>query len=177
MASRRWRRRKNVQTIGLLTAGPPYKVVLLRTRYVSVQTDIEIRIVACVSPANARDLGQWIGAPSHDIFSYFPARCVSSDIRGRPSCSKFASARPLDVDVYLPSFHIPHSLSSMIAMPKPAYLAVAEHSSSSHLVANAVLWPTTPSLTAAPTTRVNVSSSSRKWIFGLILAMSATSGH
>ena len=86
MVSRRWRQRKNVQTIGLLIAdevqhvggfvGPTYEVVLSRTRYVSAQTDIKTRIVACgVSLANARDLGEWIGAPSHAIFN-FPPRCV-----------------------------------------------------------------------------------------------------
>lgn len=83
MVSRRWRQRKNVQTIGLLIAdevqhvggfvGPTYEVVLSRTRYVSAQTDIKTRIVACgVSLANARDLGEWIGAPSHAIFNFPP---------------------------------------------------------------------------------------------------------
>ena len=84
--SRRWRQRKNVQTIGLLIAdevqlvggevGPTYEVIISRTRYVSAQTEIKTRIVACgVSLANARDLGEWIGAPSHAIFN-FPPRYV-----------------------------------------------------------------------------------------------------
>lgn len=84
--SRRWRQRKNVQNIGLLIAdevqlvggevGPTYEVVISRTRYVSAQTDIKTRIVACgVSLANARDLGEWMGAPSHAIFN-FPPRYV-----------------------------------------------------------------------------------------------------
>ena len=83
MLSRRWRQRKNVQTIGLLITdevqqvggevGPTYEVVLSRTRYVSAQTDIKTRIVACgVSLANARDLGEWLGAPSHAIFNFPP---------------------------------------------------------------------------------------------------------
>lgn len=81
--SRRWRQRKNIQTIGLLIAdevqlvggevGPTYEVILSRTRYVSAQTDIKTRIVACgVSLANARDLGEWLGAPSHAIFNFPP---------------------------------------------------------------------------------------------------------
>ena len=80
---RRWRQRKNVQTIGLLIAdevqhvggyvGPTYEVILSRTRYVSAQTDIKTRIVACgLSLANARDLGEWLGAPSHAIFNFPP---------------------------------------------------------------------------------------------------------
>ncbi|KAG6857079.1 hypothetical protein H0H87_009640 [Tephrocybe sp. NHM501043] len=119
--SRRWRQRKNVQNIGLLIAdevqlvggevGPTYEVVISRTRYVSAQTEIKTRIVACgVSLANARDLGEWMGAPSHAIFNFSP------------------SARPLDMDIHLQSFTIPHFPSLMIAMSKPAYLAVVEYS-------------------------------------------------
>ncbi|KAJ2934391.1 hypothetical protein H1R20_g2701, partial [Candolleomyces eurysporus] len=119
--SRRWRQRKNVQNIGLLIAdevqmvggevGPTYEVVISRTRYVSAQTDIKTRIVACgVSLANARDLGEWMGAPSHAIFNFSP------------------SARPLDMDIHLQSFSIPHFPSLMISMSKPAYLAITEYS-------------------------------------------------
>ncbi|KAG1730314.1 putative RNA helicase, partial [Suillus lakei] len=119
--SRRWRQRKNVQNIGLLIAdeiqlvggevGPTYEVVISRTRYVSAQTEIKTRIVACgVSLANARDLGEWMGAPSHAIFNFSP------------------SSRPLDMDIHLQSFTIPHFPSLMISMSKPAYLAIVEHS-------------------------------------------------
>lgn len=72
-----------MQNIGLLIAdeiqlvggevGPTYEVVVSRTRYVSAQTEIKTRIVACgVSLANARDLGEWMGAPSHAIFNFSP---------------------------------------------------------------------------------------------------------
>ncbi|EJD54668.1 Sec63-domain-containing protein [Auricularia subglabra TFB-10046 SS5] len=119
--SRRWSQRKNVQTVGLLIAdeiqliggdiGPTYEVVLSRTRYVSAQTEIKTRIVACgVSLANARDLGEWLGIASHTIFNFPP------------------SARPLDMDIHLQSFNIPHFPSLMLAMAKPAYLAITEHS-------------------------------------------------
>lgn len=125
--SRRWRQRKNVQNIGLLIAdevqlvggdvGPVYEVVISRTRYVSAQTEIKTRIVACgVSLANARDLGEWIGAPSHAIFNFSP------------------SARPLDMDIHLQSFQIPHFPSLMIAMSKPAYLAIMEYSPSKPVI-------------------------------------------
>ncbi|KIJ93294.1 hypothetical protein K443DRAFT_112249 [Laccaria amethystina LaAM-08-1] len=125
--SRRWRQRKNIQNIGLLIAdevqlvggevGPTYEVVISRTRYVSAQTEIKTRIVACgVSLANARDLGEWMGAPSHAIFNFSP------------------SARPLDMDIHLQSFTIPHFPSLMIAMSKPAYLAVLEFSSSKPVI-------------------------------------------
>ncbi|KAL1662116.1 Sec63 Brl domain-containing protein [Schizophyllum commune] len=132
--SRRWRQRKNVQNIGLIIAdevqqvggevGPTYEVILSRTRYVSAQTEIKTRIVACgVSLANARDLGEWIGAPSHDIFNFSP------------------SARPLDMDIHIQSFTIPHFPSLMIAMSKPAYLAITEYA------------PTKPTIIFVPSRR------------------------
>ncbi|KAL1719126.1 Sec63 Brl domain-containing protein [Schizophyllum commune] len=132
--SRRWRQRKNVQNVGLIIAdevqqvggevGPTYEVILSRTRYVSAQTEIKTRIVACgVSLANARDLGEWIGAPSHNIFNFSP------------------SARPLDMDIHIQSFTIPHFPSLMIAMSKPAYLAITEYA------------PTKPTIIFVPSRR------------------------
>ncbi|KIJ15196.1 hypothetical protein PAXINDRAFT_169339 [Paxillus involutus ATCC 200175] len=126
--SRRWRQRKNVQTIALLIAdevqlvggevGPTYEVIISRTRYVSAQTELKTRVVACgVSLANARDLGEWIGAPSHAIFNFSP------------------SSRPLDMDIHLQSFITPHYPSLMIAMSKPAYLAVIEYAPTKPVIA------------------------------------------
>ena len=40
----------------------------------------------------------------------------------------YSSARPLDMDIHIQSFSIPHFPSLMIAMSKPAYLAIAEYS-------------------------------------------------
>ncbi|KAG8908173.1 DEIH-box ATPase [Tulasnella sp. 403] len=119
--SRRWKQRKHVQNIGLLIAdevqlvggeiGPTYEVVISRTRYVSAQTKNSTRIVACgVSLANARDLGEWMGASTHTVFNFTP------------------SARPLPMEIHLQTFNIPHFPSLMIAMAKPAYLAIVEHS-------------------------------------------------
>ncbi|KAG9017453.1 DEIH-box ATPase [Tulasnella sp. JGI-2019a] len=119
--SRRWKQRKHVQNIGLLIAdevqlvggeiGPTYEIVISRTRYVSAQTDNKTRIVACgVSLANARDLGEWMGASTHTVFNFSP------------------SARPLPMEIHLQTFNIPHFPSLMIAMAKPAYLSIVEHS-------------------------------------------------
>ncbi|KAF5342919.1 hypothetical protein D9757_014974 [Collybiopsis confluens] len=91
--SRRWRQRKNVQTVALLIADEVHL------------TELKTRIVALgVSLANARGLGEWIGLPSHAIFNFSP------------------SARPPDMDIHLQSFSIPHFPSLMLAMSKPAYL-------------------------------------------------------
>ena len=134
MISRRWKKRKNVQNIGLLICdeahlvggeiGPTYEVVISRTRYVSAQTEIKTRIVACsVSLANARDFGEWMGATAHTLFNFPP------------------SARPLDMDIHLQSFTIGHFPSLMIAMSKPAYVAIKEYS------------PTKPVILFAPSRR------------------------
>lgn len=127
-----------MQNIGLLIAdeiqlvggeiGPTYEVVVSRTRYMSAQTEIKTRIVACgVSLANARDLGEWIGAPSHAIFNFSPRYvCLLLTLVSKLRIPY--SARPLDMDIHLQSFSIPHFPSLMIAMSKPAYLAIVEHS-------------------------------------------------
>ncbi|KAM0788324.1 hypothetical protein ACM66B_001467 [Microbotryomycetes sp. NB124-2] len=120
LISRRWKQRKNVQTIGLLIAdevqlvggeiGPTYEVVISRTRYVAAQTDNKTRIVAFgVSLANARDVGEWMGATAQTIFNFSPG------------------ARPLPMEVHIQSFNVPHFPSLMIQMAKPAYLAIAEY--------------------------------------------------
>ena len=88
MISRRWKKRKQVQNLALLICdeahlvnadiGPVYEVVISRTRYVSKQTEVETRIVALsASLANARDFGEWMGAPSRAIYN-FPPRYVGS---------------------------------------------------------------------------------------------------
>ena len=120
LLSRRWKTRKDVQTIGLLIAdelqliggdvGSTYEVIVSRTRYVAQQTGEATRIVACsVSLSNARDLGDWIGASSQTVFNFSP------------------STRPLPLEVHLQSFNVPHFPSMMLQMAKPAYLAMTEH--------------------------------------------------
>ncbi|BGP06391.1 Pre-mRNA-splicing helicase BRR2 [Rhodotorula toruloides] len=118
--SRRWKQRKNVQTVGLVIAdelqliggeiGPTYEVILSRTRYVAAQTENPTRIVAFgVSLANARDLGEWLGCTAQTIFNFSPG------------------ARPLPMEVHLQSFNVPHFPSLMIQMAKPTYLAITEY--------------------------------------------------
>jgi hypothetical protein len=102
--------RKDVQSIGLLIAdelqliggdvGSTYEAIVSRTRYVSQQTGTPTRIVACsVSLANARDLGDWIGAASQNVFNFSP------------------SARPLPLEVHLQSFNVPTSRRSCLPWP------------------------------------------------------------
>ncbi|CAO1613320.1 unnamed protein product [Jaminaea pallidilutea] len=120
--SRRWRQRKNVRNIGLYIAdqvqmlgdwrvGATYETILSRARFVSAQNEeVQTRFVALSVPlGNAREVGDWLGCPSSSIFNFSPA------------------ARPTPMEVHLQSFNIPHFPSMMIAMAKPAYLAITEY--------------------------------------------------
>ena len=81
--SRRWKQRKNVQNVDLFVvdelhliggeSGPVLEVVCSRMRYMSSQIDRKVRIVALSSSvANAKDLGQWLGATTHGLFNFHP---------------------------------------------------------------------------------------------------------
>ena len=117
MLSRRWKQRKTIQNVGLFIVdeiqliggevGPTMEVIVSRMRYISVQTENKIRIVALgTSLANARDLGEWIGATSHSIYNFHP------------------SVRPVPLEIHIQSYNIPHFASLMIAMTKPAYQSI-----------------------------------------------------
>jgi pre-mRNA-splicing helicase BRR2 len=94
---------------------------------VSAQTEIKTRIVACgVSLANARDLG--VDRSTITCNFQFLAKVNMSTITYLQLLTGCSSARPLDMDIHLQSFTIPHFLSLMIVMSKPAYLAIAEYS-------------------------------------------------
>ncbi|RUS26117.1 Sec63 Brl domain-containing protein [Jimgerdemannia flammicorona] len=120
--SRRWKQRKNVQTVGLFIAdelhliggdvGPTYEVIVSRMRFIAPQTKNPVRIIALsTSLANARDLGEWIGAKSQSVFNFHP------------------SVRPVPLEIHIQSYNIPHFASLMMAMAKPTYLAITTYSS------------------------------------------------
>ncbi|KAI9331221.1 Sec63 Brl domain-containing protein, partial [Obelidium mucronatum] len=119
MISRRWKQRKNVQTVGLFILdeahliggdiGPTMEIITSRMRFVSAQTENKIRILALsTSLANARDVGEWIGATSHSVFNFPP------------------TVRPVPLELHIQGYNIPHFPSMMLAMAKPAYLAVTQ---------------------------------------------------
>ncbi|KAJ3095037.1 DEIH-box ATPase [Phlyctochytrium planicorne] len=119
MISRRWKQRKNVQTVNLFIVdeihliggdvGPTIEVIVSRMRYIETQTESKIRIVALgASLANARDLGEWIGAGNQSIFNFHP------------------NVRPVPLEIHIQGFNIPHFPSMMIAMTKPSYLAITQ---------------------------------------------------
>ncbi|EHS62613.1 uncharacterized protein PGTG_22588 [Puccinia graminis f. sp. tritici CRL 75-36-700-3] len=129
LVSIRWKQRKMVEGTGLLIAdeihligseiGPAYEVIVSRTRYVTAQSEIsKTRIVALGCPlANARDLGDWMGANSQAIFNFAPG------------------SRPLPLEVHIQSFNVPHFPSLMIQMAKPAYLSILEYAHEKPVIA------------------------------------------
>lgn len=131
--SRRWRQRKNVQSVALYIfddlqllgderVGPTYEVVCSRARFIAAQLEAPTRMIGlAVSLANGGDVGEWLGAEKSNIFNFAP------------------SARPVPMEVHLQTFAIPHFASLMIAMAKPAYLAIVEYA------------PTQPTLIFVPT--------------------------
>ena len=91
--SRRWRTRKPIQDVSLLIVdelqliagktGPTMEIIVSRMRYIKSQLQSNLRIVGLsASVANAKDLGEWIGAPSNCVFNFHPAsRPVPLEIR------------------------------------------------------------------------------------------------
>lgn len=118
--SRRWKQRKNVQNVSLFIAdelhliggavGPTMEVVTSRMRYISSQLEKPIRIVGlCTSLANARDLGEWIGASSHGLFNFAPG------------------VRPVPLDIRVTGIDIVNFEARMQAMARPVYSAICQH--------------------------------------------------
>lgn len=126
--SRRWKQRKNVQSIQLFIAddaqivgngseGAIYENIIARMRFMSSQLENQLRIVALgTSLANGRDFGEWIGADKSNIFNF------SSKERVRP------------LEIHLQSYNINHNPSLILAMTKPTYLAIKSYQGGTSLV-------------------------------------------
>ncbi|KAF2662907.1 Sec63-domain-containing protein [Lophiostoma macrostomum CBS 122681] len=119
--SRQWQRRKNVQSVALLIAdelhllggsgGHTYEVVVSRMQAMAAQIESGLRIIGLSVPlSNSRDIGEWIGANKHTIFNFSPA------------------IRAVPLELAIQSFTIPHFPSLMLAMAKPTYKAITQHS-------------------------------------------------
>ncbi len=121
--SRRWRQRKSVQQVALFipddlhlvgsAGGSTLEMVVSRMRLFPFELETRVRIVAlaaCV--ANAKDLGDWIGATAHGLFNFRP------DVPG---------VRPVPLEIHLQGFEINHFSSRLLSMAKPVYNAVVGH--------------------------------------------------
>lgn len=120
--SRRWKQRKRIQQVSLLLLdeahfvgggehGPTMEIVMSRMRFIAVQNEKKdsgkphTRIVAMSnSIANARDVGEWLGASASDsIFNFHP------------------NVRPQPLEIRVQGFDINDFSSRMLAMSKPVY--------------------------------------------------------
>ncbi|KAG7971339.1 hypothetical protein I3843_07G129200 [Carya illinoinensis] len=117
--SRRWKQRKPVQQVSLFIidelhliggqGGPVLEVIVSRMRYIASQVENKIRIVALsTSLANAKDLGEWIGATSHGLFNFPPG------------------VRPVPLEVHIQGVDIANFEARMQAMTKPTYTAIVQ---------------------------------------------------
>ncbi|CAN6842048.1 unnamed protein product [Brassica oleracea] len=119
--SRRWKQRKYVQQVSLFIVdelhligegqgGTVLEVIVSRMRYISSQGENKIRIVALsTSLANAKDLGEWIGASSHGLFNFPPG------------------VRPVPLEIHIQGVDISSFEARMQAMTKPTYTAIVQH--------------------------------------------------
>ncbi|CAM6097360.1 unnamed protein product [Calypogeia fissa] len=118
--SRRWKQREHVQQVSLFLVdelhliggegGPVLEVIVSRMRYISSQPESKIRIVALsTSLANAKDLGEWIGASSHGLFNFPPG------------------VRPVPLEIHIQGVDIANFEARMQAMTKPTYTAIVQH--------------------------------------------------
>ncbi|KAJ4827132.1 DExH-box ATP-dependent RNA helicase DExH12 [Turnera subulata] len=118
--SRRWKQRKFVQQVSLFIidelhliggqGGPVLEVVVSRMRYIASQIENKIRIVALSSSlANAKDLGEWIGATSNGLFNFPPG------------------VRPVPLEIHIQGIDISNFEARMQAMTKPTYTSIVQH--------------------------------------------------
>jgi pre-mRNA-splicing helicase BRR2 len=121
LMSRRWKTRKSVQEVRLFVVdelhlldsdvGPTLEAVVSRMRYISVQVQSPIRIVAlAASLANAKDVGEWIGAPAAGLFNFSP------------------NVRTVPLEMVIQGFDIHHRATRLLAMSRPVYQSIKHYS-------------------------------------------------
>jgi len=133
--SRRWKQRKAVQGITLFIAdelhmvggagGPTLEVCVSRVRQMAASLPHPVRVVglsACL--ANAKDVGEWLGAPAGSVFAFAP------------------TARPAPLDVRVAAFDVANLDARTAAMARPTYAALLAHAAGG-----------APGLVFAPTAR------------------------
>lgn len=124
--SRRWKQRKRIQNISLFIMdeihfvgggefGPTIEIIMSRMRFIAADVDKKAnagnrtRIIALSnSVANARDVGEWLGAnPVDGIFNFHP------------------NVRPQPLEIRVQGFDVNDFSSRMLAMSKPVYNTIA----------------------------------------------------
>src|SRR5690606_23839498 len=122
--SRRWKVRPPVQKVKLFIVdelhliggdkGPVLEVIVSRMRYITTQLENHsVRIIGlCTSLANAKDLGEWIGASTktNSLFNFHP------------------NVRPVPLEINIRGFSHFNYTSRVLAMTKPTYNAIKNKS-------------------------------------------------
>ncbi|KAJ0084925.1 hypothetical protein Patl1_29453 [Pistacia atlantica] len=108
--------RKYVQQVSLFIVdelhliGPVLEVTVSQMRYIASQVENKMRLVALsTSLANAKDLGEWIGATSHGLFDFPPG------------------VRPVPLEIHIQGVDISNFDARMQAMTKPTCTAIVQH--------------------------------------------------
>jgi pre-mRNA-splicing helicase BRR2 len=118
--SRKWRRHKAVSDVSLFLVdelhllgaegGPTLEVVVSRMRAIAKLLEKPIRVVAlAASMADGKEVGDWLGAPSHAQFTFPP------------------SVRPVPLEIHIQSLDIPSFEARMQAMSRPTYNALLHY--------------------------------------------------
>lgn len=137
--SRRWKQRKRIQKINLFIMdelhfvgggeyGPTIEIVMSRMRFIAAdmekkkkgsdEAQHKMRFLGISnSVANARDVGEWMGASASDgIYNFHP------------------NVRPQPLEIRVQGFEINDFSSRMLAMSKPMYNTVANQASKKQVV-------------------------------------------
>jgi activating signal cointegrator complex subunit 3 len=120
--TRDWRERDYVRKVGLVIIdeihllgcdrGPILEVIVSRMRYISTQTERQVRIVGLSTAlSNAGDLGEWLGI-----------------VEGRGLFNFPSSVRPVPLEIHLSGHDGKHFCPRMAKMTKPTYAAITTHS-------------------------------------------------
>ncbi|XP_004299306.1 PREDICTED: activating signal cointegrator 1 complex subunit 3 [Fragaria vesca subsp. vesca] len=119
--SRNWHSRTYVKKVGLMILdeihllgadrGPILEVIVSRMRYISSQTEREVRFVGLSTAlANAGDLADWLGVGETGLFNFKP------------------SVRPVPLEVHIQGYPGKFYCPRMNSMNKPSYAAICTHS-------------------------------------------------
>ena len=155
--SRRWRQRRVIQSVSLYifdelhmlgsALGRTLEVVISRTRYMASQlasttssTTASARIIGLSSSlANAKEVGDWLGAPLNCTFNFS------------------LSSRPVPLVTYLHAFEQSHAASRLLAMTRPVCNAIRTHCGGSGGSGGCIVY--TPSRKQSQLTAIDIMTS------------------
>ncbi|GMI03497.1 hypothetical protein TrVE_jg11861 [Triparma verrucosa] len=91
--------------------GPILEICVSRMRRVIMDAEADCRFLGLsASLANAKDVGDWMGVKSSNLFNFSP------------------KVRPIALDTYVQSFEVNNFSSRLLAMGKPLYNGIRRHS-------------------------------------------------